>query len=161
MEVSKSIGFKRLFLTRSQKYSLDIQRLLSKEKPDKAEQFIIFLENLAPSVLLSRGKRLSKKAIIFTYWSLAPKRIRVTDTTLTEYLPWFKGRSCDYFLLKKNLGKGVDKICIYSTGRGGNRENYTYSWKKAYFMMKTMKKQREQEIAQYKLDRALAQLKGE
>lgn len=131
----KKVSWKRLLLTRSQKFLLDLHRLGSKDKPDKVERFIIFLEGLAPSALYSKLKRYGKRALINTYWHLTPKKIKLIKSKnpfIVEFLPWFSDGRCEQHLYR--LGE-KGKILISSSGRGYNKEDCTYSWKKAYYMV--------------------------
>jgi hypothetical protein len=161
MDIPKNIGWKRLFLTGSQKFILDLSRLGSKDKPDKVESFIIFLEGLTPSSLWFKAKRDGLKAILQLYWAVAPKRLQVYKTKhpfIVEYLPWFKKGKFDRYLTRYD---GYKKVHVNSIVRTENKRGYTYSWKKAYYMTIELKKQVEQEELQWKLDYELKKMKGE
>lgn len=159
--MSKSIGWRRLFLTGAQKFLLDMSRLGSNVELDKTEKFIIFLEGLRPRISLDKAKRNGRRLLINLYWHLFPKRLKVhksKNPVISQYLPWFKRGKYEQHLYR--LG-GDGKILVASSGTGYNSKRYTYSWKKAYFIMLQLKKEVEQEELQLELNYQLSQLSRE
>lgn len=146
--MTKSIGWKRLLLTSAQKYMHDIQTL--GQPKSRVDQFILFLEELHPSVLLRRSKRLGKRAVINIYWHLCPKFLAVprSGSGIYPYLPWFNRG----FLYQ--FGPG-GKILVAS---GGDRM-FLLSWKKAYKLMVQYREEREAYELQAKLDYKLSRVK--
>ena len=164
MEIPQKIGWKRLLLTGSEKFLLDLARLSpDTPQPDDVEKVIIFFEGLTPSAISFRLKRFAKKAIVNIYWHVMPKRLKVRKSSnpiIVEYLPWFKGGNKKVEQHLYRFGE-KRKVLTASSGLGYNSENYTYSWKKAYKLCLQYKKEVEQERIQRKLDYELSQLKGE
>lgn len=144
-QLPNKMGWKRLLLTRQQKFAWDLQTL-GQEK-DPVDKFLYNLEGwITPSSLLRKLKRHGGYAIRYIYWHTFPKRLRVNyhGTLISEYLPWFKG----YHLYQ--LGKG-GRILKAS---GGDPE-YTHSWKKAYQLMEKRQQEVENRRAQFEVNRIL------
>jgi hypothetical protein len=164
MEIPEKIGWRRLFLSPQQKFMLDLQRLGSKNELDKVEKVIIFMEGLAPGSLFRKAKRLSIKAVINLYWCVTPKRIKVykaKNPFLKEFLPWFPDEDGRPRYIEKLDGLTKNKVRANTAYGNYNTTDYTYSWKKAHYMMLDFKKQVEQEELQWKLEYELKKLKGE
>lgn len=160
-EEFKNLGIKRLFLTRHQKFIVDLSRLGQDYKPDKVEAVILFLEELHPSLL---SRTIAKKMELFIrtlYWRVMPKRLRIIKTRepfIYEYLPWFPDKYMrrELYFFKHNKGR------VLKSNACSPDEFYTYSWKKAYHRLLEVKHIVDQEEKQHRLNRALnKQAKGE
>lgn len=73
------------------------------------------------------------------YWKVVPKRLVVSwkGDAIYEQAPWFNG---DHLYIMRDINKP-----LISSGGG---DTYTYSWKKAYKLMKENEKAYQQRMAQ-------------
>jgi hypothetical protein len=146
-ELPADIGWKRLLLTREQKFLYDLNTL-GKEK-DKIQKVIIFIEgflsNPFTAVFPFKTRLKAKKLARRAYWRVSPtfKRVCPRGTAIYEWKPWF-GKS---HLYKANDG-------FVGIARGGDRE-YILSWKKAYLKMKKNQHEERQRELQYQLNKSL------
>lgn len=148
----KQIGFKRLLLSRTQKYLLDMSRLGTGFQPNRAERIVQFLENLSIGY-----------AVRHLYWHLMPKRKYApygTKAEIKEYLPWFSddpdGNSYTY-LQKSPTGALLRREEFNSQLQ--YLMDYSYSWKKAHELACKRLHEVQQAQHQQKLDGLLRQQK--
>ncbi|PFP65274.1 hypothetical protein COK00_11770 [Bacillus cereus] len=149
MNELQNLGWRRLLLTKEEKFRVDL-KTLGKEK-DKVQKTIIIFENLTkPRYVFHLLKRYFRPYIYKTYWAITPKRLRVCrrGTAIQEFLPWFN---------KSHLYK--DSTGRISRAYGGDPA-YVYSWKKAHEMMTEYKKEEEQRRLQFKIDMSLRRIIG-
>lgn len=154
MKIPDKIGWKRLLLTRSQKYLLDISRLGSDKQPDRVEKLIIFIEGWTPSMLIFRARKHGFKALLHTYWTVMPVRLHVVSARnpwIEQYLPWFPDGEYDRYVTVRNFNK--NRLQIDSIRRDMNEnKQYVYSWKKAYFLIDKVAEEVRQRELQSALD---------
>ena len=154
MEIPEKIGWKRLLLTRSQKYLLDISRLGSDKEPDKVEKIIIFLEGWTPSMFVFRAKKYGFKALLRVYWTVIPVRLHVVSARkpwIQESLPWFPDGEYDRYITVNNWNR--KQLKIDSLRRDINsKKKYVYSWKKAYLLINKVAEEVHQRELQSTLD---------
>jgi hypothetical protein len=149
MNELQNIGWKRILLTRDQKFLLDLQTL-GQEK-DKVQKVIMAFENLANPYYISRLIQRKMRPLVYkAYWTITPKRLRVCrrGTAIYEFLPWFNKSH----LYQDNTGR-------IGRAYGGDPE-YVYSWKKAYKLMKDYQKQQKDREAQFNLNMSLRRISG-